>query len=260
MNNVQNAKLEVLKDQVSRSSLSSHQFDDDFLFAFLTARDLNVDLAIQLITYYVQNATKFPTLFGQFSESINSNYIKSANMCTSTCDPRLSSGGALVISRIGQWDLTMSSFDHFLASLINVFEHKTVDCAFNGFVYIIDVAGCSWSHLKAVKLALLRQFIDLIKNCMPIKVNHIIVVNCNLMFDGIWRLLKGFLKKADQDKVLFCRKDFNELHRLVPIELLPSELGGCNGHYGTVDYLSDILLVECELRKRWANGVANDRC
>lgn len=258
LNSVENAKLEVLTERLSRSSLSTRPFEPNFLFAFLAVRDLNVDLAYELVTNYVQNSVRFPKIFGIFNDSLISNYVQNVNFCCVTCDPRLTSASGLIISRIGVWDPKCFSYEDQLASLMAIFEHKLTECSAKGFILIVDVAGFGWSQFRALKVSALREFSDLTANCMPIRIIHVILVNCNLVVDAAWKLVKAFLKKSDQDKVIFSSKSFKELHNLVPIELLPQELGG-NGTlcYGSINYLPQILAAEPQIKKRWAQLMNN---
>ncbi|KAL1430462.1 hypothetical protein MTO96_014907 [Rhipicephalus appendiculatus] len=69
------------------------------------------------------------------------------------------------------------------------------------------------------------------KDCMPMRLKGIYVINNPPIFDFIYAVIKMFLKAKLLKRIRLFGYDLKELHQLVPDDVIPEENGGTNESY-----------------------------
>lgn len=98
-----------------------------------------------------------------------------------------------------------------------------------GLCVIMDMTNMCFSHLWRFPVPLVRRFIGMIQEGMPVRLKEIHIVNCSYFLPTLMSFLKPFMKKELAD-LIQCHSGAMESfrHQFSP-EYLPTELGGTAG-------------------------------
>ncbi|KAI4488563.1 hypothetical protein M0802_011511 [Mischocyttarus mexicanus] len=113
----------------------------------------------------------------------------------------------------------------FMVSELANYKEGPVD----GLVVVTNANNMSLGHIGRFNLMGLKKFLYYVQEAAPIRLKKIYILNCNPAIDILMNMIKPFMKKE-----LYEMLDFTTLKRLetlIPIDLLPNELGGKAGNF-----------------------------
>lgn len=108
-------------------------------------------------------------------------------------------------------------FRQFTAGVINYVDQKSDR---NGFVFMFDAFGVSWSNID---IEFLQFLIQLVQLYYPYGLRYAIIYNLPRILRPMWSITKVFLGSAERT-LRFC--DGEEIFKYIPAKNLPRYLGG----------------------------------
>ncbi|XP_054929884.1 alpha-tocopherol transfer protein-like isoform X2 [Dermacentor andersoni] len=134
---------------------------------------------------------------------------------------------------LGGWNTDICSLDDFLRICIVHAEHVLLQEEFQirGVVAILDIKGLSVFHVAHYTPSVIRTFITLVQDCLPLRIKAVYIINNPALFDLLFAIAKPFMKAKLVNRIRFFGYDLEELHSLVPDDVIPEEHGGTNESY-----------------------------
>ncbi|KAE8741141.1 hypothetical protein FOCC_FOCC013399 [Frankliniella occidentalis] len=100
-----------------------------------------------------------------------------------------------------------------------------------GLSVVMDMTNMCFSHLWRFPVPLVRRFIGMIQEGMPVRLKEIHIVNCSYFLPTLMSFLKPFMKKELADLIQCHSGAMDSFHEQFPAEYLPTELGGTAGTF-----------------------------
>lgn len=98
-----------------------------------------------------------------------------------------------------------------------------------GLCTIMDMTNMCLSHLWRFPVPLVRRFIGMIQEGMPVRLKEIHIINCSYFLPTLMSFLKPFMKKELADLIQCHSGAMESFRHQFPAEYLPAELGGTAG-------------------------------
>lgn len=98
-----------------------------------------------------------------------------------------------------------------------------------GLCAIMDMTNMCFSHLWRFPVPLVRRFINMIQEGMPVRLKEIHIINCSYFLPTLMSFIKPFMKKELADLIQCHSGAMESFHEQFPADCLPKELGGSCG-------------------------------
>ncbi|GAB6019552.1 hypothetical protein CHUAL_001125 [Chamberlinius hualienensis] len=205
--------------------------DTEFLVMFLRACDFKIELTITTLTQYYECKRKLPnwcTNIRVTDENAMLMLSTGMNYFLKEVDDHLP---AVTMSVFSRPDQTLGSFDDHIKSGYSIHEvslrRKT--CQNNGLIWVLDCRNSRlWYTWHLLSITFARNFINVFYISAACKMQKVLVLHPLMITKSIFKLLMPFLDEDLKNKVVFCN-DWSELHKIVPLSMLPEEYGGTAG-------------------------------
>lgn len=211
------------------------QLEHQYCLRFLRAANWSVEEALNLLTLHYKLCSQYP----QFTSVKTASQIKEIwesklNGCSIKRDQH---GRRLYFYRIHKWDADNITMADLFVSKSILFDMMVQEAKTQvaGVTMVYDVKGFEAKHLKKWGLDELRFFGDFISGAFPVWIRHIHIVNNPKLLDVLHKLIKPFLGKRIRNSIIFHGSNLESLHKMVPRELLPQDLGGEQGELNNDD-------------------------
>uniref|UniRef100_A0A8C4R7M5 CRAL-TRIO domain-containing protein n=1 Tax=Eptatretus burgeri TaxID=7764 RepID=A0A8C4R7M5_EPTBU len=208
----------------------------EFLLRFLRARDFQEDEALRVLLNYHRWRREAPEVCSELTANSVQNVLHSGYLAV--LNGRDVHGSRVLVYRIDRWDPErVSAHEAFRISLIAsellVHEVETQRC---GVRIIFDLQGLTFAHLIQLGPSLIRKIAAIITNSFPIKVRAVHLLNAPAFFYTFLGAILPLLSHKIRSRILLHRsQDLRLLQSSVPLDVLPTELGG---QVSTLDMLS----------------------
>ncbi|KAL3200852.1 hypothetical protein MRX96_013119 [Rhipicephalus microplus] len=208
--------------------------DDAFLVKFLRARKYDTWAAFKNVKKYFKVRTEHPEMFKDLAPStIPFDAMCRKNRLTTVSRHRDPMGRAVALMKVGSWNSEICSMtDVFRVNLV-LLEHflQLEDIQVRGIITIFDFKGLNMYHLAHYTPAVIRTLINLVQECIPMRLKGIYIINHPPIFNVLFAIIKTFLKAKLLKRTRLFGYDLKELHQLVPDDVIPEESGGTNESY-----------------------------
>ncbi|KAL1472257.1 hypothetical protein MTO96_039463 [Rhipicephalus appendiculatus] len=241
---VKQTALNDLRQLISDEPSFHCPTDDAFLVKFLRARKYNTQAAFKNIKKYFTVRTEHPEIF----EALTPSCILFDVVCrkhrlitvSRHTDPM---GRIAVMLKMGAWNTDICKLTDFFRAGLVVFEHLLLgeEAQVRGVVLNIDLKGLNVYHLLHYMPSMIRILISLAQVtentsepffrivCPGLK--GIYVINNPPIFDFLFAIAKTFIKAKLLKRIRLFGHDLEELHKLMPDDVIPEEHGGTNESY-----------------------------
>lgn len=260
--------MENLRKLIKKDALVSDQFySDKFLKIFLTSGNSDPKSSLQLLKNYVSCKKEYPEFFWLPSDLIRMSQMSStgdgpsSSLAVIWLPRKLPSGETIMIVNWSQWDPDQSDMSSILSSIFMCLEYYVLreendlkTSHSTGIILIFDFWMFGWKHLKQFNVRSMVNLLNLIENCLPLKMVSLININTTGITDTVTALLKPFTEAKIRKKTLSIRQDnLRKLHQRIPEEYLPSDLGGCLHSFSSLskECLKELLSHEDDIRNHW---------
>jgi len=171
-------------------------YDDEFLFACLWARKMDISRTIDLVEHNwkwrVHNG--FETL--PECETIDWTFLKNAMNIPGT---RSREGYGIIYS--GMIDPTTVDIDEIFRYAawyhIEGMFHAGMDVARNGVYMVQDLDGFGWKHFD---MKFQKKFMEIYQDNFPMRLKKSLQINAPSIVKACWALMKPFVKKKMMDR------------------------------------------------------------
>ncbi|KAG8188110.1 hypothetical protein JTE90_029038 [Oedothorax gibbosus] len=218
--------FDTLKESLQKENDLVPCLDDNFLLMFLRARKFDCQAAFNLIKKYYLAPITYPSMFGNFTPKSCLNAINSN--IHYFLPYRSPEGSAILLSRFGQWDTKSLSCDELLRFNImcNEMAIQNPVTQICGIITIADMKDFSWSHLLSIPISDVKCFVSTLQDCLPVRDRAIHIIHHSSIFSILFSLIKPLLSEKVKSRIYFHGDDVNSLHKHLPPEILPEDLGG----------------------------------
>ncbi|KAH8026332.1 hypothetical protein HPB51_019571 [Rhipicephalus microplus] len=210
--------------------------DDAFLVKFLRARKYDTRAAFKNIKKYFKVRTEHPEIRKRISVEnfymTHMTRIQSSRMNTHESYV-FSYDHTRLLDMCRSWNSEICSItDVFRVNLL-LLEHflQLEDIQVRGIITIFDFKGLNMYHLAHYTPSVIRTLINLVQECIPMRLKGIYIINHPPIFNVLFAIIKTFLKAKLLKRTRLFGYDLKELHQLVPEDVIPEESGGTNESY-----------------------------
>ncbi|KAL3200850.1 hypothetical protein MRX96_013118 [Rhipicephalus microplus] len=209
-----------LRELILGEPLLDCPMDEDFLAKFLRARKYDVQSAFKNVRTYFKVRRDYPEMFAELKpSSVPFNDACRKHRLVTLSRKTDSKGRAVVKFRTGAWNTDICSLNDFFRITVSHIAHYTPSA--------------------------IKKFMTLIQECLPLRIKAVYIINNPALFDILFTIAKPFMEAKLVKRIRFFGYDCEELHNLVPEDVIPEEHGGTNESY-------DFDTIEEELKKEEA--------
>ncbi|CAN7938409.1 unnamed protein product [Ixodes hexagonus] len=202
--------------------------DNLFLLRFLRVRKYNVDRATSNVKEYYGIRKEHPSVFENLVPSCVSAAARSIVMVL----PQPDIHGRLVVLLpallSGAWNPQTVSFKDVTRAMALVGDYITADPVVQtiGLVCIHDYGGFTVDKIMSVSYGKMKMVVKLLMDCLPARTKAIHIVRESYAFDMVYAVIRHSISKKLAERFHFYGHNFDDLHKDMPVDMLPNEYGG----------------------------------
>jgi hypothetical protein len=219
--------LKELRDKIlGCKELNGILFEDEFLIKFLYSRLFNVELTLQVLKNYFRLRKVHPELFLTPKQEPIKSLLE--DQCICFFPHRNITGEFLMVLRAENWEPRKYTATQLISGPVSFLEKAALDPLIQkkGVIEVIDVKNLSWKQYLSINPFHLKLFSDISENSLPIRYSRVHIVNQNKLVQALYSILKMFFTKEFKERIIFNDSSYSQLHKDVPLHLLPPYLGG----------------------------------
>lgn len=226
--------LKELRQLISDEPTLHCPTDDAFLIKFLRARKCDTQAAFENVKKYFKVRMKHPEMFKDLTpSSVPFDAVCRKHRLITVSRHRDPMGRTVALVRTGAWNTDICTVNDFFRVGLVIAEHLLLQEDFinRGVVLIFDVKGLSLYHLAHYTPSVIRTLVTFMQDCLPVRLKGIYVINNPAVFDLLFGIAKTFLKAKLIKRTRLLGYDVEELHQIMPNDVIPEEHGGTNESY-----------------------------
>ncbi|XP_074594793.1 alpha-tocopherol transfer protein-like [Brevipalpus obovatus] len=221
---ISDCALEKFRELIrSDPFLNRFVYDEILLRVFLRFGAGDMDKSIRRLSNYVNRSNKI-TYSNRVEQDKKVKKAFHSNILEITRNRE--TNHAVVIIRVRHWnpkEITTAESFQLIATLPIMLE-QLLHC--NGIQIIIDASGLSFRHIYSFGITPLINFARLLFSCLPMRIRQIHFIHTNSVANWALKMVEPFLDAKMRDRIIFYGNDLTTLHKHIPKDSLPSELGG----------------------------------
>lgn len=231
---VKQTALNDLRKLISGEPLLYCPTDDAFLVKFLRARKYDAQSAFDNIKKYFEVRRDHPEMFKDLTPScIPFDAVCRKHQLWTVSRSTDSLGRMVVLNKFGAWNTDICTLnDYFRVGAVGM-EYLLLreDVQIRGIVGIVDLKGLNLYHLAHYTPSVIRTFLKIVQESLPLRLKRIYIINNPPIFDFLFAIAKAFLKAKILKRTRLFGYNLEELHHLVPDDVIPEECGGKDESY-----------------------------
>ncbi|XP_026756871.2 alpha-tocopherol transfer protein-like [Galleria mellonella] len=98
-----------------------------------------------------------------------------------------------------------------------------------GFQSIMDLEGTTMAHFTQMTPFQMKKMMVFSQDAAPIRMKGFHYLNTPPGFETVFNLVKGFMNEKNRSRLHVHNKNYDELYKHIPKEVLPAEYGGNGG-------------------------------
>jgi len=142
--------------------------------------------------------------------------------------PLRMNGSRVMIIDIANWDVDKVPVAMLCKAIIMSIEIAMIEprTQVGGCHVILDVKGLTLRHVMQFTPSLAKMILDFIQECTAIRLKAIHIVNQPYIFNMAYAIFRPFIGQKLKQRLHFHGKNWNEMKKIIPKELLPARFGG----------------------------------
>ncbi|KAL0274469.1 UNVERIFIED_CONTAM: hypothetical protein PYX00_006882 [Menopon gallinae] len=201
-------------------------------------KDVDLQVFLRPCKYYAESAFermrkfyKFKLEHPEYCQDLTPTHVKEAfysNMFT-ILPCRNKNGERVLIVEAGEkWDTGTCTVNEIFRSGLLIFEAAISEpkTQISGVRVIVDARGLTYTHFWQFSTSFIMDVSHWMKECAPIRLKGIHIVNQPYLFNIIFSLFQSFLDEKIKTRIHMHGTDFEELHKHICSRILPTEYGG----------------------------------
>uniref|UniRef100_V5IJ95 Putative tocopherol alpha transfer protein n=1 Tax=Ixodes ricinus TaxID=34613 RepID=V5IJ95_IXORI len=200
--------------------------DSVFLLRYIRVRKYNIEGALATLKCYYKNRATYPSIYDNFLPS----NAKPASRCIFMVLPNPDVHGRRVLFiRSGSWIPSLATHSEAQQAMHLVLEFLAADPSSQtvGITVLVDDQGLSLSKLFSVNIGLLKQSTEFMLKCLPFRVKAIHVIRQSFVYDILMSIIRHLISRKYVERIHLHGTNFEDLHKELPVDILPEEYGGC---------------------------------
>ncbi|CAK1603321.1 unnamed protein product [Parnassius mnemosyne] len=224
--------LQHIKDWLAKQPHLRARTDDQWLVAFLRGCKFSLERTKEKLDlfYTVRNTSQ--ELFRikhtdpTFNEILEMGAYLILPKVSSPTSPRVA------IIRPGSYDPEKYTISDVIA--VNNILQKILcmdddNMVVAGLHTILDLEGVTMGHFLQMTPMLMKKMVVLTQDAMPVRMKGTHYINAPKGFETIFNAIKNLLNEKNQTRLYVYNKNFEEIYKYIPKDILPTEYGGDGG-------------------------------
>ncbi|XP_059059453.1 uncharacterized protein LOC131852744 [Achroia grisella] len=240
-----------LKEWIAKQPHLRARTDDQWLAAFLRGCKHSLELAKEKIDIYYSLRSTAPDLFSlkhtdsKFMELLKTGVILVLPKVLKTTDPRV------IIVRASEYDPNKYFVTELLAlSLViqQILYLEDDTLVVSGISHILDLEGACMNHFIQITPTTLKKLMVIGQDASPARLKSAHYLSTPPGFETVFSIGKKIMSEKYKSRLHVHNKNFDDLYKHVPKEILPVEYGGSGG---TAQEIIDYWIKKIEAYSGW---------
>nr|XP_049708172.1 alpha-tocopherol transfer protein-like [Helicoverpa armigera] len=231
--------LQNIKDWLAKQPHLNARIDDQWLVGFLRGCKFSLERTKEKLDLYYSVRTTAPELFR----------IKHTDPLF---DEILSLGAFVILPKPPAPDAPMTSiirpakYDPAKYNILDVMSATNVlmrillvdddNATVAGGQSILDLEGVTMAHFLQMTPVTMKKMVVFGQDASPMRMKGTHYVNTPPGFETIFNAMKSLLNEKNRNRLYVHNKNYEELYKHIPKDVLPAEYGG---NAGTIDDISE---------------------
>ncbi|XP_028043362.1 alpha-tocopherol transfer protein-like [Bombyx mandarina] len=227
-----NSDIQHLKDWLSKQPHLRARTDDQWLLSFLRGCKFSLERTKEKLDLYYSVRTTAPELFSikpsnpLFDEILSSGAILILPKTATSDSPRAS----MIIP--GRYDADKYNISDVMAvSLVlqKIIMMEDDNAMVAGILSILDLDTVKISHLLQMTPMFLKKMVVASQDALPVRLKGTHYLNTPTGFETVFNAIKALLNEKNKKRLYVHNKNYEEMYKYIPKDILPVEYGGSGG-------------------------------
>lgn len=200
--------------------------DDQFLLTFLRRCNFNFEESKKRIEAFLTCKANDPDIFKHRAVDSKALEILKSGLVTIPPKPLPNSGPRILISHFS------NAFKDVVRVRFMFFELLAFEddiSSISGVELVFDLKNCSLSQAFYLEPSVLKKIFVYQEESIPLKINHIHIINMNKKLQGIVQWIRSFVSTSESSIEVLLHENESDLYKYIPQESMPVVYGGENG-------------------------------
>ncbi|KAM3959038.1 uncharacterized protein ACR2FA_006879 [Aphomia sociella] len=243
--------LQHIKDWLAKQPHIRARTDDQWLTLFLRGCKFSLERVKQKLDLYYTIRTAVPEFFRLKHTDTLFNEIFNMGIMIILPKPPGPASPLVGIFRPGLYDPNKYDMMDIIAVSNAIQKIVIVDNdngAVAGFQSIMDLEGATMAHFLQMSPHKIKKMTVFSQDAAPVRMKGFHYLNTPTGFETIFNTMKGFLNEKNRNRLHVHNKNYEELYKFIPKDVLPAEYGG-NG--GTIAEILDYWRKKIQDYSSW---------
>ncbi|XP_026324471.1 alpha-tocopherol transfer protein-like [Hyposmocoma kahamanoa] len=228
--------LQSLKDWIAKQPHLRARTDDQWLLAFLRGCKFSLERVKEKIDLYYSCRSTAPDFYRTIHTDPKFNEI--LEMGVILILPNFKTGAAsayeplVTIVRPGAYDpdkysiTDIISVSHVLTKIVLM---ECDNATITGTQGVLDLDGVTIGHFVQMTPSVIKKMVVTTQESLPFRVKGNHYLNTPAGFEIIFNAIKSLLSEKNQNRLYVHNKNYEEMYKYIPKDVLPAEYGGNGG-------------------------------
>ncbi|XP_026326255.1 alpha-tocopherol transfer protein-like [Hyposmocoma kahamanoa] len=247
--------LQSLKDWIAKQPHLRARTDDQWLLAFLRGCKFSLERTKEKIDLYYSCRSAAPDFYRIKHTDPKFNEILELGVFLVLPNFKLDAASSytpqVILIRPGAYDPDKYSITETV-SLSHVIEKIVMmendNAIITGTQIILDLDGATIGHLMQMTPSVIKKMVVTTQDALPFREKGTHYLNTPAGFETFFNAFKALISKKNQSRLHVHNKNYEEMYKYIPKDVLPAEYGG-NG--GTIKEIIDYWKKKVQEYSSW---------
>ncbi|XP_025410038.1 alpha-tocopherol transfer protein-like [Sipha flava] len=250
--------IESLKERV-KANTELPYVRDKLIILFLHGSYFDVDIAYKTIVIHYKYRKDLPQVFANYDPTTAG--IKKVFNSMSICllpNIYTDKHERFIYTNFKNPDPREYDFIQSVRYFFMMLEYMLeTNGSFDGLVVTLNSLGMNWRHITMTPMNTMKKLLGFVQDALPVRLKEVHVLNAGSMMSVLFNIIKPFMRSGLMSILKLHPEGSKDIFNHVPIELLPTEIGGTGkSHY---EYSEDTLNEMVSVRD-WLFSLDSELC